>query len=258
MTIGLSGEFGGGASIDASYTYSNVRDQALGFDGESADGITAGNPNVAEWGRADEERAHQLEATMAIPVRRGIELAVIGRLMSGFPFTPGVVQDINGDGERNDRAFIFDPAATADTGLAGGMRRLLASGPATARHCLPAQFGRTAERNGCTGPWVPGLDLKLSVTPRGLFRRRVTFALSALNALIGIDELLHGKAGLHGWGQDATSDRRLLFATGFDPVAQAFRYRVNQHFGAASGALNPFRIPFVLGIQARIKLGGRT
>ncbi len=195
---------------------------------------------------------------MAIPVQPGIELSVIGRLLSGFPFTPGVGQDINGDGERNDRAFVFDPLATADTAVANGMQRLLSSGAATARQCLPSQFGRAAERNACTGPWVPGLDLKLGVTPRGLLGRRLTLSLTALNTLIGLDELLHGTTNLRGWGQDATSDRRLLFVTGFDPVSQTFRYRVNQHFGAAVGTLNPFRIPFALGVQARIKVGGRT
>jgi hypothetical protein len=255
-TVALSGETGGGKNLDASYTYSNVRDQALGFEGESADDITGGNPNQPIWGRADEERRHQLEATMTMPVGKGFRFAFIGRLVSGFPFTPGVGNDINGDGVRNDKAFVFNPDATADTTIANGMRQLLETGPATARQCLPAQFGKLAERNGCTGPWVPGFDLKLSMTPSGaLFGKRLTLSASALNALVGIDELLHGQSHLHGWGQDASSDRRLLFVTGFDPASGEFKYRVNQHFGAASGALNPFRIPFVLGVQGRLTLG---
>jgi hypothetical protein len=94
------------------------------------------------------------------------------------------------------------------------------------------------------------------MTPSGaLFSRRLTLSVSALNSLVGIDELLHGQNHLRGWGQDATSDRRLLFVTGFDPVSGEFKYRVNQHFGAASGALNPFRIPFVLAVQGRLTLG---
>jgi Carboxypeptidase regulatory-like domain len=255
-TIALSGEMGGGKSLDASYTYSNVRDQALGFEGESADDITGGNPNQPIWGRADDERRHQFEATMTMPLSKGFRVAFIGRLVSGFPFTPGVGNDINGDGVRNDKAFIFNPNATADTSIANGMRRLLETGPATARQCLPAQFGKLAERNGCTGPWVPGFDLKLSMTPDGaLFGGRLTLSASALNTLVGIDELLHGRDHLRGWGQDASSDRRLLFVTGFDPVSNEFKYRVNQHFGAASGALNPFRIPFILGVQGRLTLG---
>jgi len=137
------------------------------------------------------------------------------------------------------------------------MRQLLATGPGTARQCLPSQFGGPAERNGCTGPWVPGLDLKLTMTPAVSFAQRVTLSVTALNTLVGIDEVLHGRDNIRGWGQDACVDQRLLFVTGFDPVAQNFRYRVNQHFGAASGALNPFRIPFVISMQARVALGGQ-
>jgi len=72
--------------------------------------------------------------------------------------------------------------------------------------------------------------------------------------IVGVDELLHGRDSIRGWGQDASVDQRLLFVTGFDPATQTFKYRVNQHFGAASGALNPFRIPFVLSLQARVSL----
>jgi hypothetical protein len=137
------------------------------------------------------------------------------------------------------------------------MKQLLATGPATARQCLPHQFGNPAERNGCSGPWVPGFDMKLTASPRVRFAQRLTLSLTAINTLVGVDELLHGRDNIRGWGQDASVDQRLLFVTGFDPGTQTFRYRVNQHFGAASGALNPFRIPFVLSLQARVALGGK-
>ena len=115
----------------------------------------------------------------------------------------------------------------------------------------------TAERNWCVGPWVPGFDLKLTVTPNVSFAQKLTLSLTALNTLVGIDELLHGRDNIRGWGQDASVDQRLLFVTGFDPASQTFKYRVNQHFGAASGELNPFRIPFVLSLQGRMTLGGK-
>jgi hypothetical protein len=104
---------------------------------------------------------------------------------------------------------------------------------------------------------VYGLDLKFSYKPKVDFAHRLTLSLTALNTLVGLDELLHGTNGIHGWGQDASIDQRLLFVTGFDNATQTFKYQVNQHFGAASGALNPFRIPFALSLQARIDLGGK-
>jgi hypothetical protein len=259
VTLSINGEMKSGLGIDGSYTFSNVRDQSLGFEGEGPDDNTFGNPNVPVWGRADEERRHQFEASMTVPVRKGVELAIISRLVSGFPFSARLATDINGDGQRNDRSFVFDPSApTTDSVVAAGMRQLLATGPATARDCLPRQFGGPAERNGCTGPWVPGLDMKLTVTPPVNFAQRLTLSLTALNALVGLDQLLHGRENIHGWGQDASVDQRLLFVTGFDPASQTFQYRVNQHFGAASGALNPFRIPFVLSLQAKVALGGKA
>jgi Carboxypeptidase regulatory-like domain len=256
-TFSLSGETESGFGLDGSYTYTNSRDQSLGYEGEGPDDNVFGNPNVPAWGRADEERRHQFEASMTLPVRKGIELALIGRLVSGAPFSARLATDINGDGQRNDRSFVFDPfAPTTDSSLAAGMRQLLATGTPTARQCLPRQFGQPAERNGCSGPWVPGLDMKLTYTPKVDFAQRLTLSLTALNTIVGLDELFHGRDTIHGWGQDASVDQRLLFVTGFDPATQTFRYRVNQHFGAASGALNPFRIPFVLSLQARVALGG--
>jgi hypothetical protein len=186
-----------------------------------------------------------------VPVHRGVELTAIGHFVSGMPFSPVVGQDVNGDGQRNDRAFVFNPATTSDTGVANGMRRLLASGPPTARDCLTSQFGRIATRNSCFGPWVPDFDLKVNVRPV----QWLTLAVTAYHTLVGLDEVLHGSAHLAGWGQDATIDRRLLYVTGFNPQTDTFIYQVNQHFGAASGALNPLRTPFVLGLQGRITLG---
>ncbi len=258
-TLSLSGEKARGFGIDASYTYTSSRDQSLGYEGEGPDDNAFGNPNVPVWGRADEERRHQFEATMTVPVRKSMELALITRLVSGFPFSARLATDINGDGQRNDRAFVFDPSApSTDTAIAAGMRQLLATGTSSARDCLPRQFGQPAQRNGCVGPWIPGLDVKLTVKPKVSFAHRLTLSLTALNTLVGIDELMHGRNNIHGWGQDASIDQRLLFVTGFNPSTQTFTYRVNQHFGAASGALNPFRIPFVLSLQARLDWGGKS
>ncbi len=257
-TVALSGETKRGLGIDGSYTYTKVRDQSLGFEGEGPDDNTFGNPNIPVWGRADEERTHQFEASMTVPVRKGMELAFIGRFVSGVPFSARLATDINGDGQRNDRSFVFDPATVADTSIARGMKQLLATGPATARQCLPKQFGHPAERNGCDSPWVPGLDIKLTATNPVHIGQRFTLSVSALNALVGLDELIHGRDHIEGWGQEASVDQRLLFVTGFDPASRTFKYRVNQHFGAASGALNPFRLPFVLSVQARIAFGGKS
>ena len=67
---------------------------------------------------------------------------LVRQFRSGKPFTPIVRGDMNGDGYSNDRAFIFDPAATTDPALANGMR-----GAARQRLGLGARVSCSAARH---------------------------------------------------------------------------------------------------------------
>ncbi|MGE5749994.1 MAG: carboxypeptidase regulatory-like domain-containing protein [Gemmatimonas sp.] len=254
--------------FNASYTYTRSRDFTQGISsfggvgggfggfGGGSGATTAGNPNVAERATSDQERRHSLIGTLTWPIKPALELTAIGRLTSGGFFTPIVGGDINGDGLRNDRPFIFDPANTSDTAVSNGMSRLLATAPARARDCLEAQMGSIATRNSCSVPWSPSLDLQANIKPNvfGL-NRKLTISVLGLNTLTGIDQLLHGKDNLHGWGQPVFPDRTLLYVRGFDPATEQFRYQVNEHFGAQAGSRNAFRVPFQLAVQARLTLG---
>jgi len=166
-----------------------------------------------------------------------------------------VGSDINGDGARNDRAFIFDPATTSDPAVASAIRQLLATAPDRIRDCLESQMGRVAGRNSCRGPWTPSLDLQANFQPDGFgLHRKMTFSLVTSNVLAGLDQLLHGD-NLHGWGQPNFSDPTLLYVEGFDPVSQTFKYNVNGRFGSTSASQNVFRVPFVVALQAKLTLG---
>src|SRR2546427_6285041 len=97
--------------------------------------------------------------------------------MSGPPSTPIAGSDINGDGAKNDRAFIFNPALTADTAIANGMQALLAAAPSPIRSCLRRQLGGIAGPNSCTGPWQASLDLQGNWRPQWFgLRRRLQIA----------------------------------------------------------------------------------
>lgn len=256
LVMSLERPFANGANVTASYTYTRSRDQSQGFPGAEYDETTAGNPNFAEWGTNDDERRHQLLTTLLVPVGSSVEFSMIGRVVSGRPFTPLANGDINGDGERNDRAFIFDPTTTADPALASGMRELLSVADPRTRDCLRQQLATIAGRNSCTTAWRPELDLRMNLTPSFLgLQRRLTISVSAQNSITGLDQLLHGSAHLRGWGQGSHNDDRLLFVDGFDPATSAFRYSVNQHFGASDGRRSPFRSPFRLQIQGRYVIG---
>ena len=125
-----------------------------------------------------------------------------GSFRSGTPYTPIVGGDINGDGYANDRAFIFDPAKTADPALAAGMRALLATGSRSARDCLESQLGKVAARNSCEGPWTSTANLTFSFNPvKVRMPQRANLSFQISNPLGAADVLLHGEDHLHGWGQ---------------------------------------------------------
>jgi len=211
---------------------------------------------VREWGTSGLERRHALVGTVTLPVTRGLEVSAIGNFMSGAPFTPIVGSDINGDGEKNDRAFIFNPALTADTAITNGMQALLAAAPSPIRSCLRRQLGGIAARNSCTGPWQASLDLQVNWRPEWFgLDRRLTMSLLTVNLLGGLDEWLHGRAQLRGWGYAPAPDPVLLYVRGFDPTTNQFRYAVNGRFGGIASASGGVTVPFQVALQAHLAVG---
>ncbi|MFI5207165.1 MAG: hypothetical protein ACHQX4_04015, partial [Gemmatimonadales bacterium] len=250
ITTGIGGVVGPGIQLNLSYTWQRARDEQSGARG----GTTAGDPNVIEWARSDYERQHAFLATITYPVSQSVEITSIGRLTSGAPFTPMVGGDINGDGARNDRAFIYAPGTA--TATAQAMQQLLAVAPSGVRSCLLAQVGDVALRNSCTGPWQGTLDFQLNWRPAMLgLNRRLTVSVVTVNFLHGLDELLHGVNGELGWGLSTRPDNTLLYVVGFDSTARRYSYQVNERFGATYGTANAFRPPFQVGIQMRMTIG---
>ena len=260
LTMSLNGFTLRGIQFSTSYTFMRSTDQSS-FSGGSAQGgfsspTTSGDPNAREWATSDLERRHSFVTTVTYPVLPWLELTAIGRVNSGSRFTPMVGGDVNGDGTRNDRAFIFDPSATTDPVLADGMTRLLEASSGRVRECLEAQMGRIASRNSCDGTWTPSLDLRANLRPSlpGI-GRRLTLSVSAVNPLTGLDQLLHGSNNLRGWGQQSRPDATLLYVRGFDQTEQRFIYEVNERFGETRNSRAAIRTPFQLAITGRFTLG---
>ena len=228
-----------------------------GFGFGTGSGTTGGDPNAIEWGTSDLERRHSATGSLSWFARPWVDVTSIFRLSSGQPFTPRVGSDINGDGSRNDRAFVFDPAEAPDAVVAEGMDRLLATAPEAARECLREQLGHIAGRNSCQSGWTPTVDLQVNLRPDlgGRVGRRLTMMVSFINPLAGADRLLHGTNGLRGWGQPNRPDATLLTVRGFDPVEARYEYEVNERFGDSRGARTALRNPFQIGIQARFQIG---
>ncbi len=259
-TVGMFGFTSRGAIINASYTYAAARDMSsLGFGGAGggfASSTTVGNPNVTEWAPSAFGRKHNVIFTITNPITSSFEITAIARMTSGSPFTPLVSADINGDGARNDRAFIFNPSTALDPAVAAGMTKLLASkgNPATA--CLNAQLGQLASRNSCFGPWQPSFDLQLNWRPTAFnLDRRLTFSLVTANLIGGIDQALHGSNNLSGWGSFTQPDNTLLYVRGFNQATNSYKYEVNERFGAVRGNQTGIRLPFQVGFNIRYTLG---
>ena len=234
------------------YVYSNTRDVVRGFSS------TDGDPRERFWGRSSLDSRHQVVYAVSYNFFDWVPVGLSGSFRSGRPFTPVVSSDINGDGFRNDRAFVFDPATVgaADPILASGMRELLASGSSAARSCLGSQVGRIAARGSCQEPWSSTSNMTIGFNPvKFRLPQRLNLSLYVNNALGAADLLVHGEKNRRGWGQAINPDATLLFVRGFDPAAQRFRYEVNPRFGSTNPRENLNRNPVVVTAQFRVDIG---
>jgi hypothetical protein len=150
---------------------------------------------------------------------------------------------------------VFDPAATADSAVAAGMRAILAGAPAGIQNCLRSQLGRVADRNSCRGPWSVTMSATVNYTPRGTaLGDRASFTLNLSNPLAGLDALVHHGA-MEGWGQPGFADPTLLYVRGFDPATNQYKYEVNQRFGETRGTRSLPAQPFRVTLEMRLSLG---
>ena len=233
-----------------SYIYGNVREQFRGFQS------TVGDPRAVEWSRSSFDSRHQYQYTLGYNFFDAVRVSWFGNIRSGSPYTPLIGGDVNGDGLVNDRAYVLNPASTADAATAVGIRSLLATASDDARECLERQLGTLAARNSCTGVWTQTAFLSISFNPLKLrLPQRATLSFQVGNPLGAADLLLHGSNGLRGWGQPAQPDPTLLYVRGFDAAAQRYRYEVNQRFGATRPAFTAFRAPVTVTAQLRFDLG---
>lgn len=246
--------------LSLQYTYSNVQEQGRGFGGS-----TAGDPLVAEWAPAAAP-VHQFRLQTSFALSYAT-LQFATTLSSGTRYTPMVVGDVNGDGQANDRAFIYSPTSAPDAALAQQMSDLLASATPSTRACLEAQVGRIAGRNSCATGWQlrpdTRLDLNIPLPQQfgldGLGNRlhisvTTVNSVGALFRLLGLANTSLGRLS----GANYPIDPALLYVDGFDPATQRFKYRINQQFGEGQPTrirASRFTAPFQVQIGADLRFG---
>lgn len=238
--------------VRTAYTLAGSRTIASGFDGAAF-----GDPREREWARSPYDARHQFQLQLGASRRWGTFTSYV-TLRSGLPYTPIVRGDVNGDGGSGDRAFVFDPQASGDTGFAAAMQSLLDGADEGARACLTRQLGRAAGRNSCEGPWSTTMNAQFtlgrSLVTKLLRTSRAGVSINFFNPLGGIDQLLHGR-DLRGWGSPRLPDPVLYTVRGFDPDSRRFRYEVNQRFGSTSPSHSLARAPFRVTLDVRMTLG---
>jgi hypothetical protein len=237
-------------SWSASYVISDVSDQFRGFSS------TVGNPLEIQSGRSSFNSKHQISYNFGYNFFDLIRVTWNGSLRSGVPYTPTIVGDVNGDGYSNDRAFIYDPANTADAALASQMQQLIDNSTGSAKDCLLKQLGQLAGRASCTGPWTQTAVLSISFNPvKVRMPQRTTISLQVANPLGAADLMLNGYDDMQGWGQIRQPEQQLLYVRGFDPTTQRYKYEVNQRFGNTMPALTATRNPVRVTAMVRMDLG---
>ena len=238
----------GGVYGAISYTLQRSQRQYLGFDGS-----TAGDPGAKEWAPSMNDARQIVSLQSAFTVPRFGTVTLFARAQSGLPFTPQVQGDINGDGRSGDRAFIPSSSLPADAALAAQLLALKANGSPTAQMCLSAYDGRIVPRNGCRGPWTATMNMQfLPAMPKALERIRANLYFE--NVLAGIDQALHGSAGLRGWGGSASPDPVLLVPRAFDATSKAFRYDANARFAETRPSRSTLRFPFRVTLDIQLRL----
>jgi hypothetical protein len=235
------------------YTIADTRSLTSGFDNSAF-----ASPLTREWARSNFDVRHRFVFQGGV-TRNGFTFTLFGRVQSGFPFTPLVGADVNGDGLANDRAFIFDPLLASDSSVAAGMRSLLQSSQPNIRDCISRQLRRAAAVNSCEGPWTAAVNAQVDYAfkfPGTRHGAHVTVAFT--NPLGGLDQVLHGADHLHGWGTRAVPDPVLYNVRGFDPISRKFNYIVNSRFGDTRPRAGVARVPFGITLDFAINLAPPT
>jgi hypothetical protein len=236
---------------DLTYTLQDVREQFYGFTS------TVGNPFDTYWGPRLEGGRHAVSlAWRDFPIFDVVYLSANVAVTSGQKYTPMIAGDVNGDGSANDRAFIFDPATTADSAISAAMRSLLRNGTASSRHCLQRQLRQLAARGSCQAPWTAAAGLQVKFNPQKIgLPKRLNVSFQVQNPLGVADLALHGSNDIHGWGQNIAPDQNLLFVRGFDPASRQFKYDVNQRFGSTRPQQASARVLPYISISVGLDIG---
>lgn len=179
VSVSADGDLPGGVRLAAWYTWSRTTD--------NLPGLAWGRPELAgpstvpdeDWaeGTSDLDVPHRFAGllTIPVPVLEGARIRTRFHVESGRAFTPRLRDgvDLNGDGIWGN-----DPVVIPETGL---------DSLDDEWSCVTEQRGQFVERNSCRLPWVPYLNLGLSLGVVRLGGGVVSLEADVMNVLQAFD-----------------------------------------------------------------------
>lgn len=233
----------------AAYAYTRVWDRL----GGSGSGLLRPS-SQPKWFTGSGEIRHSLSLSATLTLRSAESVSLVAQSRSGRRFSLFADGDLNGDGVASDLAYIPNLDGPGDA-TAEALRQATSRWPRWASDCVRQQAGRIATPNACVGPasHLVSVTANLNGTRLGLSERTRIF-ITASNVLSLLDELLHARGNVRGWGQAVRPAVPLLIVRGFDKAASTFKYQVNEAFGSRWPG-NPFLAqPFRLAVELSIPL----
>lgn len=194
---------------------------------------TDGDPRQLQRMTAPFSARHRVTLQAGIATHQ-LLVALRVTAQSGLPFTPLVGEDINGDGRRNDRAFVPTPHALADVSQpeAWGFD---AAVPRYAKQCLQRSVNAIAASNSCQAPWsmssqffLESRDWHAIPTTPARYKLAVRVAQPVYAVLRALGS---GPSGMPAPG--GAVDPTFVTPVAFDTGGKRYVYARNRSFGRA-------------------------
>lgn len=189
----------------------------------------------AENWYADEDMRNKFVASFISPSFYGFNLSSTFILYQWNRFRATINQDVNGDRNSNDLAYIYDPAdPKTPADIRDGMITLLEKTSPEFREYLMDNMGKIAADNGGLMPWRHSWNMSLSKEFRIVKEQKLQVRLDLFNVL----NLFNYKWG----GYEEIINTTLYNVKKYDAVTNTYEYTVNQNAGTKRKVASPFNM----------------
>lgn len=241
FVLDAAASFGKGGTVSVSYT----RGKATGTPNYNAGDPRNANMNVgasywdySSYGKnwySNEDLKHKLVLVALSPAFYGFTVSSSMVYYQSDRFSAMVNTDVNGDGNVNDLAYVYDPNdSKTPANIKAGMETLLQKTSPQYRKYLQDNMGRFAENNGGLMPWRFIWNMSIAKNINLDKTQRLTFRADIFNVL----NLLN-----HEWGgYRSVINTNLYTVTGFDNSTNSWKYNVNTNAGTLFKNTSPYTI----------------